>query len=169
MNSYPDIIQPFYDASVTVGAEYAAENLDIEMEDVSYPEWLPDTLQINARWAFAEGNTRETAIKLLLDSASRRIMNGARDTVTMTAYDTPGARYARFTSPDSDCDFCKMLASRGAVYGNEKNAGGRGHRFHDGCHCVVVLQKPGQKSVVQPKISALESPEVEPVTVGGGE
>ena len=51
-----------------------------------------------------------------------------------------GVRYARVPSGVDTCDWCYMLAARGAVYYSETSAGKKGlhEAFHPGCNCSVV-------------------------------
>lgn len=48
-------------------------------------------------------------------------------------------RYQRIPQGLETCDFCLMLASRGAVYLSEASAGGDDpDHFHRGCDCLIV-------------------------------
>lgn len=64
-------------------------------------------------------------------AASRLALDAGRDTVLATAR-ADGARWRRVTSANA-CDFCVMLAARGAVY-REDTAG---FRSHDHCACIA--------------------------------
>lgn len=46
-------------------------------------------------------------------------------------------RFARVPNGPDSCDWCNMLASRGAVYTSAEAAGELNH-FHNNCHCVIV-------------------------------
>lgn len=48
-----------------------------------------------------------------------------------------GVRYARVPMGGDTCEFCMMLASRGAVYASSAAAGEMEH-YHANCHCKVV-------------------------------
>lgn len=64
-------------------------------------------------------------------AAMRHSLNGGRETITGTVKADPRARgYQRVTSGNA-CDFCSMLADRGAVYG-EASAD---FEAHDRCGC----------------------------------
>lgn len=66
-------------------------------------------------------------------AVSRMVLNAGRDTVIHTALADPKTKgWRRVTS--SGCDFCKMLASRGAVY-SEANV-----RFASHDHCVCSAE-----------------------------
>lgn len=73
----------------------------------------------------------------------RMIRQPARQTV-WNATQAAGTRYARQPRPDA-CEWCLMLASRGAVYARDtvvsvtaRSERPEGARFHDFCACVPV-------------------------------
>lgn len=66
-------------------------------------------------------------------AAMRHALNGGRETITGTITADPKARgYQRVTSGNA-CDFCSMLADRGAVYGAES----ADFEAHDRCGCTA--------------------------------
>jgi hypothetical protein len=82
-----------------------------------------------------------------LDGAvGRLITNTARETtIANVKRDRAAVAWARVTRPDA-CYFCRMLATRGAVYENQFTAGraankrfvGEGEfKFHNDCHCTI--------------------------------
>lgn len=82
-----------------------------------------EQLQANARW----GMTQTNVAVALTGSLTRVVFGAARDT-TMQNVDREGAKWARHASANA-CSFCRMLATRGAVYSSEAAAstvGGRG-------------------------------------------
>lgn len=96
-------------------------------------------------WALTMDDLR-TALR---GSALRLAQNPARETVRLSAVEA-GRGFARVASM-SACDFCTMLASRGAVYESKESASrsgmGRertnakqspGEAFHDHCNCRVI-------------------------------
>lgn len=48
------------------------------------------------------------------------------------------ARHARHDS----CGFCRVMATRGAVYRSEVTAGGKGNNYHRSCRCIPVPSTP---------------------------
>lgn len=78
-------------------------------------------------------------------SAGRLVLAGGRDTVEQAARADPTVtRWQRITDGDP-CEFCAMLAGRGAVYLSERTASGTDKReladlarYHDGCGCTVA-------------------------------
>lgn len=78
-----------------------------------------------------------TAMVEVAQSASRHVLEGARQAVdTAVRSDDQAIGFARYAS-GSACAFCKMLAGRGAVYKSRASAGGA-HRYHDNCSCMQV-------------------------------
>lgn len=78
-------------------------------------------------------------------SAMRHTLNGGRTVMREAAVQDPAAwGWARITDTDP-CDFCKMLADRGAVYKTAKTAG-QLQQYHDGCACAVVAVFKGTPS-----------------------
>ena len=88
-----------------------------------------------------------------------RLVSGAdRGTLRANALADPARpKYTRVARSNA-CAFCKMLATRGAVYGSAQSAGSRNvlaeqaAHFHDHCHCSVAVS---WESV------AIHSPEVD--------
>ena len=65
------------------------------------------------------------------------VSEGARDTVAESVDQDPAKPlFARHASANA-CAFCRLVATRGAVYRSAQSAGD-GHKYHDHCHCVVV-------------------------------
>lgn len=68
-------------------------------------------------------------------SAMRHAMDAGRETVLESARsDRKVVGYARMTTSDKPCEFCEMLADRGAVYGSDT----ADFQAHDGCGCQPV-------------------------------
>lgn len=73
----------------------------------------------------------QTAQTTVARAGMRHVLNGGRETITATARNDPrSGGWARVTSGKA-CEFCSMLAGRGAVYG-EASAD---FQAHDGCSC----------------------------------
>lgn len=84
------------------------------------------------------GRTRADVSKLTLVKVAgvigRLVLNGGRETITQTIQADRRARgYERVTS-GAGCDFCEMLADRGAVYDEES----ADFEAHDHCSCSAV-------------------------------
>ena len=67
---------------------------------------------------------------LAANSMPRLVLNGGRDTV-LGAISQDNARYSRVLG-GTGCDFCQMLADRGAVY----SADTADFEAHDKCACT---------------------------------
>ncbi|MBF6333436.1 hypothetical protein [Nocardia transvalensis] len=150
IEAYPEIVTPW--------AVTAAETSALWYDDLA-PE-LPYTaapatpapveqLQASAAWA----TTQDRALELLIGSAQRVVFGASRDTVVRAADDEPGTRWAR-TASATACPWCRMLATRHAVYSGRlvrERVGdtGRlvtenGKRYHDNCRCLAVAVRPGR-------------------------
>lgn len=82
-----------------------------------------------------DGKPREMLERQLLDRADGEVRRAANTCVARNVKrDRLKVKYARVPSGGETCDFCIMLASRGAVYRDEDAAG----HAHAGCDCRVV-------------------------------
>ena len=97
-----------------------------------------------ARWAVEPlvGDAPDSAAALdrMSGSVQRYVSQAGRDTISRNARRDRNVSYARVPgySKSGNCDFCLMLASRGAAYGSEESAkyAKDGDKYHDDCHCV---------------------------------
>lgn len=84
---------------------------------------------------------------VLASSMSRHVMNFGRSAIHNSAAGIPDLAYARVPNyvgqrdGKGPCEFCIVLASRGAVYADTVTAGerGSGNEYHDDCWCVPTL------------------------------
>lgn len=74
-----------------------------------------------------------------------RIANAARETVRLTSIEDPQARGWQ-RSASMGCEFCQMLASRGAVY----NKSTVDFAAHENCKCLAVPAFSGRPLPVKP-------------------
>ncbi|WP_109000774.1 VG15 protein [Streptomyces rishiriensis] len=88
---------------------------------------------IDVRLAQAEKKAEQVAQKLVTDTGRGTVQEAVRQDRQATAWARSAARGA--------CAFCKLLASRGAVYKRET----ADFRAHDGCHCGVIPVFKGQR------------------------
>lgn len=76
-----------------------------------------------------------TALARTSAAAVRHALDGGRETVLATVKADPrAAGWQRITSGKA-CEFCTMLAGRGAVYSADTSE----FRSHDGCHCGAAV------------------------------
>lgn len=103
-----------------------------------------------AGWAvgplFAASPDWSAARTLVAGGLQRRIANAARTTVTRSSVADPQARGWQRVSRGGGCDFCTMLAARGAVY-EEATAD---FASHDHCDCVATPAWKNEPRPVQP-------------------
>ena len=163
----PGVVDPYLAAAGDITADWY-EAQDPELAHVARPAALVDEgqLQATARWAAGTVLTRTpvSPLDLLAGSMQRALFNESRETIIQNSDAEPGARWARHASANA-CEFCRMVATRGAVYASESAAstvGGRGStggrgggvrtrgnqaigsKYHDHCHCIAVPVRPGQ-------------------------
>lgn len=111
--------------------------------------WSTDEEQppFAARLGEAEKRAQAVAQKLVADQGRATI----REAVDR---DRGAVAYARAAALGG-CSFCKLMASRGAVYKNAQTAGREANerftgdasvaKFHDNCHCTIVPVFRGQQ------------------------
>jgi len=98
-----------------------------------------------ARWAVygTDGGFEGEALARLQGSLTRLVLQPYRGTVLDTVRDVgQRTRTAVARVPEAGaCAFCRMLASRGAVYGSVEKAQSTkdGSRFHDHCRCSTQI------------------------------
>jgi hypothetical protein len=95
---------------------------------------------VRAKTLLGNGDSMETALtKALLASAgatTRLIANGGRDTVRENVSGDRRSVGWRRVTDGHPCEFCAMLAGRGAVYKSDSTAGAD-DPYHDHCLCTV--------------------------------
>lgn len=85
-----------------------------------------------------DGKPTELVIGKLLTRGDYEIKRAAGECIYRNGRRDPlKPRYARVPSGGETCKFCIMLASRGFVYHNAKQAGENGH-YHANCDCRIV-------------------------------
>lgn len=102
-----------------------------------------------ARWAagplFGGRPDQRQALEHLSGAVQRLVLQPARETVAANVDRDPAdARWARVPSGATTCAFCRLLASRGAVYHSEETAGGMANSYHSACDCVPTPVWPGE-------------------------
>lgn len=131
--AYPELVSPYaaLASGLTAqwyeelpGREFAAEMVD--------PDPV-EKLAISARWALIQANP----VSSMQGTATRSVFTSQRDTVIANS-DREGVLWARHASATA-CGFCRMLATRGAVYRSQRSA----QRAHDNCHCLAVPDRDG--------------------------
>ena len=132
--AYPVVVDPFIAASGQVSAEwYRSLDPEAEFPVEAAPPPARALLQTNVRWAL----TQLDPITALTGSAERQVFSMSRDTVAANA-DRERVRFARYASANA-CPWCRVLATRGAVY----RAADLAVKGHDNCHCIAVPERGG--------------------------
>ena len=108
-----------------------------------------DALTGSARWAL--GAQGDAALDRLSGSMQRAVFNGSRETTLLNVEAEAGATWARHASANA-CPWCRMMATRGAVYLSSETA----MKSHDYCHCVAVEARPGQSYEPPPYVAKWE-------------
>lgn len=121
IEAFPTLIDPYSAAAAEIAATWY-EDADPKSDYVAQPASLPAgaQLQASATWALNVGSGVD-ALGLMAGTMQRAIFTSARDTTVFNASREPRARWARHASANA-CDFCKMLATRHAVYTSEAAA-----------------------------------------------
>lgn len=105
-------------------ADTAADWYDESAPDLDYtaipaPPPEPEQLERSADWAL--GADGDEALGRMSGTLQRTVSNGARHTTELNANFEPGARWVREAAEDA-CEFCRLMAIRGAVYRTELSA-----------------------------------------------
>lgn len=148
--------EAFYAVQATYGeqAAYMAadylflqRSLDEALSGLEFPETATPATYEQARAGFnwATAKYRESFDSTLLAVARNnlagvlnRLVAQPAHTTTANAVINAGTGYARVPEPGA-CNFCLMLASRGAAYSRESVQTASG--FHDNCRCVGIEVK----------------------------
>lgn len=108
--------------------------------------------------AYKDARTRAIA------TGKRHARTASREQSLKTVRDTKGLKgYKRVLTGSENCDFCRMLAGRGAVYDAESVT----FLSHDDCSCLGVPQAGGPEPTMDQKYFA--SPRKEKKSDGDGE
>lgn len=139
LDGYPSVVDPYHQ----LAADMAADWFELADPDSDYTAETAEPLDeerlsTSVEWALTVG-TGLAGLALLSGSLQRAVFDGARDTTILNTANTE-ARWAVAASPDC-CDFCNMLASRGAVYISQDTAEAAIRGFHDNCKCVAVEER----------------------------
>lgn len=148
----PELVAAYGDMAATVAADWYDQLREQAKVSGAYRAGLADTVpvgqaQATARWAagplFAQDPDAARALNLLAGAVQRLVQQSGRDTLFRNAQGDPSKpRWARVPHGKT-CAWCRMLASRGAVYLSAKSAG-RWNRWHDRCDCQPTPVWQGQ-------------------------
>lgn len=152
----PDITPALVDEWTMAGSVVAAEWYDAERDSFGVAgrfraivEPLPDPgVEALIGWASELLRKPEPdtagAIERLSGGLQKRIVNAANRTVTASTVADPQAQgWTRHTRAGG-CDFCRMVASRGAVYSKATVS----FACHEHCHCTAAPSWGGESLAV---------------------
>lgn len=152
--AFPEIVGPPASAAAMVTAQWYNELApELPFQAVPVVDLPADRMLGTLDWAFnAPGEA--SPLDRVAGSTQRMIFDTSRGTVLENLAveygdDAPqpaGTRWARYASATA-CSFCRVMATRGAVYRSAAAATtvvGNGQRWHDNCRCVAVPVRPGQ-------------------------
>jgi len=134
----PDLITLYGEAAATLGAEWYDEMRDAAGVPGSFQgiaAELPDVgrAEALAGWATATGTETATILTLAQGGLQSTLANLDRMSVALSVGDDPkGKGWKRIGR--GDCDFCRMLIGRGAVYTDATAH----FATHDHCFCMAV-------------------------------
>lgn len=137
VQAYPLVADPYTDMSANLAAtwfELSDETSAYKAITASPPPI--DKLEANARWALKATGTQGRTD--LTGSLNRAVFDGARETTRVNVIAT-GSRWAVDARPTA-CPWCRMMATRGAVYKKEATALSA---CHDNGHCVAIEDRTG--------------------------
>ena len=149
---FPDLVSTYGDVAALLGADFYDSLRDVPPSAASFRAALsapvqPEQAQGSARWAVGSlfDGEPDGFMTRITGSTQRLVLQPGRDGIFDAARRDPvRTGIARVPSGPKTCEFCVMLASRGAVYGSELAAGGGGNEFHDDCDCVpTVIRSEG--------------------------
>lgn len=145
MDVLPGIIDGYHLSASTVAADW----YDLQRHDLGVKKRFQAVMAkaptdargaVMARWGvapmFGEDPSRAAPIVLakIAGGLQRVIADGARQTIVgSTVKDPARVGWARETDGNA-CDFCELLAGRGAVYSEDS----AGFESHDKCGCIGV-------------------------------
>lgn len=128
VQAYPELAAQYASTAADMAAVWYEEAPGGVPDYVPIPAELPppDQYAGSARWALSSPG--DAAFDKLAGALQGDVWDAARNTTILNAEREPGSTYARKARPGA-CPFCKMLATRGAVYTSAAAAGqvvGRG-------------------------------------------
>ncbi|MGA4964504.1 VG15 protein [Streptomyces pseudogriseolus] len=129
------LADPPPEEQTTASLRWATKDLWPREPDEATPAQLQP---MDVRLDQAEKKAEQVAQKLVADTGRGTVQAAVRQDRQATAWARSAARGA--------CAFCKLLASRGAVYGEDT----ADFRAHDGCHCGVIPVFRGQRFELSP-------------------
>lgn len=118
--AFPELVDPYSAAAADLATDWYNQSPSLSnYTAVPGPLPLAEQLTKSASWALGGDGTK--ALDRMQGTLQRAINDSARDTIVYNTEFEPGARWARHASANA-CAFCKLMATRGAVYRTEADA-----------------------------------------------
>lgn len=116
----PELIDPYAAMAADLSATWYEESApDLAFRATPAPLAPAEQFEASARWALRAAG--EAALVRLAGTAQRAIFGAYRETIVGNVRTEQGSRWARHASANA-CAFCRMLATRQAVYSTEAAA-----------------------------------------------
>ena len=146
LDAYPELAGLWSDISSELAASWYEESLP-GSPYVARAAAAPKVEQLvsSVTWALNVGDAT-TGLDLLSGSLQRAVYDASRRTIEWNTELEGGSKWARHASANA-CSFCRMLATRGAVYasaGSAGNVGGRGKDVSTNFNPDGTRKKGGQ-------------------------
>lgn len=137
--AWPDLLAAYGDLTATVAAdvfEVWAEDLGLRPRVELVRPVDPDRANARMRWAIGQPQALGS-LTVILDEL---VKQPGRRTIQRSA-EASGGAWARVPTGADTCNWCRMLASRGAVYHTKQLAkfGTKGKKYHGDCDCTPIL------------------------------
>lgn len=130
--AYPDIPSRWGTAAADIATQWYDESApDLAYRATPAPLHPVEQYAGNARWAL--GAVGEAALDRLVGDLQWSLFDMARQTTELNVASESGSRWARYASSNA-CAFCRVMATRGAVYASAESAGtvvGRGKEMSE--------------------------------------
>lgn len=148
--AFPEIATTYATVAGELAAAWYAEAAPkLAYQPVAAAPPAMEALSKSAQWAL--GADGDAALSRMSGTLQRAVFDGARRTTVANVENESGAAWARYASANA-CEFCRMLATRGAAYRSRATA----LRAHDRCHCIAVEVRPGDTYEPPPYVEQWE-------------
>lgn len=146
MDLIPGLVVAFGPIAATLAAEFfedtvgSAAVLGAAVPDEAVTQSTRSV--IGGLWNGSPGTARDRLTELVVRHTRQYGRSTIRASVEASGSSVRFARILSYSSKRGPCAWCRMLASRGAVYHSEITAGGLDH-WHDTCRCdAVAVRSP---------------------------
>lgn len=140
--AFPEIAAGYAGVAADLAADWYVESAPA-LTYTPVTASTPDVTALTKSTQWALGADGEEALNRMSGTLQRAVFNGARDTTLVNVEHEQGATWARHASANA-CEFCRLMATRGAVYTSAAAANGTRSKYHDHCHCVAIEVRPGE-------------------------